>query len=441
MLTILSACSGEQNPTNENNTAADAAVDETSLFDATPDDVEPTKCSRLTSLPVTPSILTGFSGAENFAFDASGNLVSNVNGSILEESKSGNTSVLATSVDETAGMQFLSNGDLVVASITHGELWAFTTDGERRTIRTELQNPAGLAIDQDDLIYVAEPGEGRILQVHPTTGETTIVAQGLVTPHGLSFSPDYRALYVGSFGDGSLNTVLATSNGTWESATRLGGVTNPCEGHASGDLCIDYVKAGVCVSDGQGALECQRAGNRQETFQNACTGSGIGDECLVSVGSSSFPGTCAVESGLFACAPKDDIEQVCAGRDDGESCEAAYAYGPTAMAYNGTCQEGACTLRADFLTNPDIRGRLDALAVDACGNVYATEYVTGHLWRFTSEGERELVAALPSAHPSSLHWGSGVGGWDENTLYVMDTSNDQLFELNVGVAGKPRIFP
>jgi len=41
----------------------------------------------------------------------------------------------------------------------------------------------------------------------------------------------------------------------------------------------------------------------------------------------------------------------------------------------------------------------------------------------------------------NLQWGSGIGGWDRETLYVVDFSADRLFEVQVGVTDKPRSYP
>ena len=35
-----------------------------------------------------------------------------------------------------------------------------------------------------------------------------------------------------------------------------------------------------------------------------------------------------------------------------------------------------------------------------------------------------------------MHWGSGVGGWDPNVLYVSDRDQGRLFAMNIGVPGK-----
>ncbi len=443
-LALLGGCLGGSNSGENSITGVtpDAAPADETIIDASVDNGgEEPNCPSLAPVPLTASVLEDFSGANRFVFDGAGNVVSNHSGVLVRESKSGNETVLATSVEETAGMAFLANGDLVVASITNGELWAFTPTGDRRTIVSELDSLGGVAIDEDDFIYFADPADGKIQRVHAVDGGLETIAQGLLRPYGLTFSPDYETLFVGSFGEGTVHSISSDGEGNWASPTRLGGVLNPCEGKEAGALCMDHISSGVCEANGASPATCVAEGNGQAVFQAACAGRYVGESCVADIGNASFPGTCEVEFGQFACAPLADLEEVCDGKSDGDACQAAYPYGFAAAAFDGTCQEGSCALPEDFLSDPDNRGGLDALAVDECGNVYSTEYITGHLWRFSPDGERKLVAALPTAYPSSLHWGTGVGGWDADTLYVMDSFHNRILELYLGVSGKPIVFP
>ncbi len=78
---------------------------------------------------------------------------------------------------------------------------------------------------------------------------------------------------------------------------------------------------------------------------------------------------------------------------------------------------------------------LDGMAVDACGNLYVVEMQNG-VWRVTPDGQVELAIDIAGfAFMSSLNFGIGVGGWDANSLYVMDFSG-KVYEAPVGVPGK-----
>ncbi len=87
-------------------------------------------------------------------------------------------------------------------------------------------------------------------------------------------------------------------------------------------------------------------------------------------------------------------------------------------------------------------GRLDGITVDACGYVYVTEYVQGHVWRISPDGAQvERVATLPSSWIPNLHFGEGIGGWDNTTLYVADRDEGRMFAIPIGIPGTARVFP
>jgi len=81
-------------------------------------------------------------------------------------------------------------------------------------------------------------------------------------------------------------------------------------------------------------------------------------------------------------------------------------------------------------------GGLDGVIVDACGNVYVTDFGPATIYRLNGV-DIELVVDL-SADAfwiPNLHFGSGVGGWDETLLYVMDRGANQVYVLDLGVRG------
>ncbi len=300
--------------------AGDASVDAVS-FDAVPPDAAvpdakpAVDCENLATLPVSYTTLTGFSGSEDFAFDAAGNLVSTGFQGITKQPKTGDATLFSPNVSGTAGTRYLSNGDLVIADVGNDSLLRITTSGSPQTIVTGIQYPNGVEVDMENFVYVSEHDQGNIWRVNPDTGEFSIIASGLYQPNGLSFSPDYRTLYVNSFGGGTVHKVTVDDEGNWSSPVLLGR-----------------------VSDNFG-------------------------------------------------------------------------------------------------------GDLDGMAVDACGNVYVTEWIEGVVWRFSPDGMLEKVVTLPSQWIPNLHWGSGVGGWDKNILYVMDRDEGRVFELDLGIVEKDQVYP
>lgn len=78
---------------------------------------------------------------------------------------------------------------------------------------------------------------------------------------------------------------------------------------------------------------------------------------------------------------------------------------------------------------------LDGMAVDACGNLYTTE-MGSTVWRIALDGTVEKVVEISGvAILPALNFGTGVGGWDAEKLYVMDFLG-KMYELDVGVPGK-----
>lgn len=79
---------------------------------------------------------------------------------------------------------------------------------------------------------------------------------------------------------------------------------------------------------------------------------------------------------------------------------------------------------------------LDGMAVDACGNLYTTE-MGSTVWRIAVDGTVEKVVEISGvAILPALNFGTGIGGWDAEKLYVMDFLG-KMYELDVAVPGKP----
>lgn len=79
-------------------------------------------------------------------------------------------------------------------------------------------------------------------------------------------------------------------------------------------------------------------------------------------------------------------------------------------------------------------GGLDGVGVDACGYVYVTEFVRGIVWRITPDGQTVEKLIEPGTQwVPNMHWGNGVGGWDRNTLYVIDAEPSKMYVVPLGI--------
>lgn len=97
---------------------------------------------------------------------------------------------------------------------------------------------------------------------------------------------------------------------------------------------------------------------------------------------------------------------------------------------------GPPELRGTF---PPARGQLLGIGVDACDDVYAL--AGGTLFRVPSAGgPPEVLWTGGSTSTTNLQWGSGLGGWDAQAVYVVDRQVDHppFVEIAVGVGEKPR---
>ena len=120
-------------------------------------------CDNLAALPVEATRISGFTTSEDFAFDIEGHFVSpDANGNVLKITMDGDFEVLSPNFGEAAGMAYLPDGDLVVASPWRGNLEVISPDGGRTTLLSGLSYPNGVTVDAAGFIYVAEHDAGAV---------------------------------------------------------------------------------------------------------------------------------------------------------------------------------------------------------------------------------------------------------------------------------------
>lgn len=201
---------------------------------------------------------------------------------------------------------------------------------------------------------------------------------------------------------------------------------NPCEGRSEGDVCTDLFGAGTCtwVTGGNypptpGYPEPIPTPGGPVIVPLAAfagdggTPTGYGDGGVVTHGDG---GTTGPEP-ILACRPSTD----CTGKPDGTACTTSYG------------NIGQCMLQQ--CANQSGPGGIDGLGVDACGYVYASEYVVGNVWRIAPDGTTELIAILPSSWIPNIKWGRGIGGFERDVMYIADRSEGRLFGMSVGGPG------
>jgi hypothetical protein len=325
LVTALAGCSGvvalDDDDAGDDDTSGDddsTGDDDTSGDDDSTGDDDTLDCENLPAGPFNYGILFGPKATEDMAFDNLGNVIGADNGNLFKSTYAGEPSLWVPGAGGfIAGLRAIPSGDIVYADVSSGTMYRIEADtGVRHAVLSGMEYANGIEVDLDGYVYAAEQNGSRVRRFDPITGEFDIVADGLDNPNGVSFSPDYRTLYIGSFGGG---TILAL----------------PFDEHGN---------------PGEPEVLVESLGNHL----------------------------------------------------------------------------------------------LDGMGVDACGNIYVCEYLAAKVWRISPDGQlREPIVDFSSDTEwiPNMQWGSGIGGWVEDNLYVLDIAANKMFEVPLGVPGKERAYP
>jgi sugar lactone lactonase YvrE len=167
-------------------------------------------CTNIPAGPFKLDSVAGATASEDLAFDNMGNLIGSDDFSIYKATSAGNKTVFVPNMQFRAGLRALPTGDLVVADNTTGSLVRIDASGTKHTVKSGLVYPNGLEVDMEGRVYVTEHDARRVRRIDPYSGDEAIVVDGdIENPNGLSFSPDYRTLYIGGFSGAGIIYALA----------------------------------------------------------------------------------------------------------------------------------------------------------------------------------------------------------------------------------------
>jgi len=112
------------------------------------------------------------------------------NGRILRLNLETHAHRVVTRLNKAEGIQHNVHGDLVIAEDrkSDGRVVLLSNDGKVTPIAKGLKGPEGLAVGNDDRIYVAETHTGRVLEV--SSEANTALIDGLSKPDQIAFAPD-----------------------------------------------------------------------------------------------------------------------------------------------------------------------------------------------------------------------------------------------------------
>lgn len=477
-LLVLAAC--DTGPSKTGAEGEEESIESAQNDDTGDTGIDDSVCDDIPDAPHSIESLRGFTTSEDFVFDRDGHVISvDQVGNLVRQTKDGTTAVILPRVGEVAGMAMTIDGHVVLANVGRGTVDMVAPDGTSVTLTSGIAYPNGLTVDSEGFVYVSEHIAGRIRRIDPVSGDYDIIAEGLRNPNGLAFSPDEQVLYVNSFGGSTVHS-LQRAGGDFDPPSLMSTIESGppyvdlCDSLSEGDACyLDGTGLGACV-DSVCTLQLDRDACASAIEGEACTTAHLGEPvesvCVSDDDGLFCPrvpaadvaacvdevawGECSPSSGgygwcdqtwegAFACidwmALEDGSQASCDGLEVGDACELTYWGAP----YSGTCAAGIdwgypgpFCLGGPYLDW--MYGGLDGLDVDECGNVYVTEYVTGVVYRVPEGGgTAEELFTLESEWIPNLHWGSGAGGWDADRLYVMDRMTNGMYEVDVGVGGRP----
>jgi hypothetical protein len=243
-------------------------------------------CDNLPAAPISYTVMNGPVATEDFAFDDQGNMIgSDWGGTIFKSPYQGQPQLFLPNAGQfVSGLRMLPTGDFVYSEVYSGTLFRVTPAGDKIPVLSGLAYGNGLEVDEDGYVYVAEQDGGRIRKIDPYTGDFEMLVTGLYNPNGVTFSPDYRTLYIGSFGGGTIEQLEILPNGDPGALTML---IDDLGNHQLDGMGVDacgnvyvceYIAARVwrISPDGQVAEPVVMLGGETEWIPNMQWGSGYG---------------------------------------------------------------------------------------------------------------------------------------------------------------------
>jgi sugar lactone lactonase YvrE len=202
-------------------------------------------CDTVPTPPFSFNIITNVVSGEDFAFDDAGNLIGMSGGDLFKSTKTGGSTLWVSSAGCASGLRATPDGDVVCNG--SDTLLHFTKDSGTRTVAaTSLSYPNGIEVDLDGFVYVSEQSAGEVTKVDPHSGETWTIASGLGAPNGLTFSPDYKILYVGNFCTGIINKIEFDAAGAPGPVTTFISASDPEGVEAAMTGCFDGMGVDRC---------------------------------------------------------------------------------------------------------------------------------------------------------------------------------------------------
>lgn len=126
-------------------------------------------------------------------------------GNIVKITPGGEVQLFVEELDGPTALAFDTQGDLYVSEFHGNRILRITPAGIAQLVVDNIPTPAALAFDVNGNLYTASSTEGTVYRVGPM-GNVELLARGLVTPSDLAFDPQQH-LIVTNFGGTELTYV------------------------------------------------------------------------------------------------------------------------------------------------------------------------------------------------------------------------------------------
>lgn len=176
-------------------------------------------CANLPTGPLPMNVLPGVIASEDLDINAEGQLVGSNDKTIFLNTYEGSNTILVPNINFRAGMRFIPGGDLIVNKDTTGQVVRVEPDGTIHTLVNGLSYPNGMTVDMEGFVYVTDQGTNKILRIDPIAAEYEVISTDVGSPNGLTFSVDYKLLFVAGFnGDPTVYALPVESPGVFGKA-------------------------------------------------------------------------------------------------------------------------------------------------------------------------------------------------------------------------------
>jgi hypothetical protein len=186
--------------------------------DAAPPPISrPPECDRSLTLPIQATFRAYVPDSDDFTFDNDGYFLVRSGRDIARLTYGGPPEMVVKNVvgerNTIDSLRMLNGGDIVIADYTSDSLVRLDVTGKQQRKLASLKSPNKLMVGPRGKLYVVGI-EGDIYMVDADSGKTTLIGRVDGRLRGLTFSVDYRTMYVSDARNNVLHSLTIREDGT-----------------------------------------------------------------------------------------------------------------------------------------------------------------------------------------------------------------------------------